>query len=56
MRIFQNIAYTRFPVTTIIMVSGFMLGHAGSTVGQDVNDFIAIDGPSIALTNVKVID
>ena len=56
MRIFQNIAYARFPVTTIIMVSGFMLGHAGSTVGQDVNDFIAIDGPSIALTNVKVID
>ena len=56
MRIFQNIAYTRFPVTTIIMVSGFMLGHAGSTVGQEVNDFIAIDGPSIALTNVKVID
>ena len=56
MRIFRNIADTRFPVTTIIVASGFMFGHAGPMVGQDVNDFIAIGGPSIALTNVKVID
>jgi len=56
MRVCRNIASTRLPVTAIIVASGFTFGHAGSTVGQDVNDFIAVDGPSIALTNVKVID
>ena len=56
MSIYRNIASSQLPLRTTMVVLGFIFGHAGLAQGQSIRDFIAVDGPSIALTNVKVLD
>ena len=42
--------------TVTLALTVALVCSAASASGQDFRDFIAVDGPAIALTHVKVID